>query len=62
MPELHETIMGKKLIEVTLPNIAEQLKRIADLLESQSSTSTTTVSIDKELYPWHSTETNNIDE
>lgn len=33
MPELHETLMGKKLIEHTLPEIATQLKRIADILE-----------------------------
>lgn len=33
MAELHETIMGRKLIEYTLPEIAEQLKRIADALE-----------------------------
>ena len=33
MAELHETIMGKKLIEHTLPDIAYQLKRIADILE-----------------------------
>jgi hypothetical protein len=30
---LHETIMGKRLIEGTLPDIAHQLKRIADSLE-----------------------------
>lgn len=35
MPELHETLMGKKLIEHTLPNIGDQLKRIADLLENK---------------------------
>jgi hypothetical protein len=34
MAELHETIMGRKLIEHTLPEIAEQLKRIADALEN----------------------------
>ena len=33
MPELHQTVMGKRLIEYTLPEIAHQLKRIADLLE-----------------------------
>jgi len=33
MAELHETLMGKKLIEGTLPDIAKQLKRIADVLE-----------------------------
>lgn len=33
MAELHNTIMGKKLIEHTLPEIARQLERIADSLE-----------------------------
>ena len=33
MPELHNTVMGKKLIEHTLPEIAKQLERIADALE-----------------------------
>jgi hypothetical protein len=35
MPELHETLMGRKLIEGTLPDIADQLKRIADALEDK---------------------------
>lgn len=35
MAELHETLMGKKLIEYTLPEIAKQLERIADVLEKQ---------------------------
>lgn len=35
MPELHETLMGRKLIEATLPDIADQLKRIADALEDK---------------------------
>ena len=30
---LHETVMGQRLIEGTLPDIAHQLKRIADSLE-----------------------------
>lgn len=33
MAELHNTVMGKRLIEHTLPEIAKQLERIADLLE-----------------------------
>ena len=33
MAELHETLMGRKLIEGTLPDIAKQLERIADALE-----------------------------
>jgi hypothetical protein len=36
MAELHNTVMGKKLIEYTLPEIARQLERIADVLESKS--------------------------
>jgi hypothetical protein len=35
MPELHETLMGRKLIESTLPDIARQLERIADALENK---------------------------
>lgn len=35
MPELHETLMGRKLIESTLPNIAKQLERIANSLEEK---------------------------
>lgn len=33
MPELHETLMGRKLIEGTLPEIARQLERIANSLD-----------------------------
>ena len=36
MPELHETLMGRKLIEGTLPQIAEQLKRIADTMQNRA--------------------------
>lgn len=35
MAELHNTVMGKKLIEHTLPEIARQLERIADALEGK---------------------------
>lgn len=35
MAELHETLMGRKLIEGVLPDIADQLKRIADALENK---------------------------
>jgi len=35
MPSLHDTLMGRKLIEGTLPEIARQLTRIADALESK---------------------------
>jgi len=34
-PQLHDTMIGKKLIEGTIPDIAHQLKRIADILESK---------------------------
>jgi len=33
MTQLHETLMGRKLIEGTLPDIVNQLTRIADSLE-----------------------------
>ena len=32
--ELHETLMGRKLIEGTLPDIAHQLERIAKVMEN----------------------------
>jgi hypothetical protein len=34
-PQLHDTLIGKKLIEGTIPDIAHQLKRIADVLENK---------------------------
>ena len=33
MPQLHETLMGESLIKSVLPDIAHQLKRIADILD-----------------------------
>ena len=36
MVELHQTIMGRKLIEHDIPEISKQLKRIADSLEKIS--------------------------
>lgn len=36
MPQLHETLMGRKLIEHTLPELAEQLKRVANALENKT--------------------------
>jgi DNA-directed RNA polymerase alpha subunit len=33
MAELHETLMGRKLIEHDIPQIAKQLSRIADALD-----------------------------
>ena len=35
MPELHETLQGKALIQHTFPDIALQLKRIANALEDK---------------------------
>jgi hypothetical protein len=36
MPELHETIMGRRLIEHTLPEIGRQLERIANVMEKNN--------------------------
>lgn len=36
MPELHETIMGRKLIEHTLPEMVRQLERVANGLEKNN--------------------------
>ena len=33
MPQLHETLMGRRLIEHTLPDLVSQIRRIADNLE-----------------------------
>ena len=38
MAELHETRMGKTLIDSTFPKIAKELKRIADALELRNIT------------------------
>jgi hypothetical protein len=35
MPSLHDTHMGRKLIEGVIPDIAHQLERIATALESK---------------------------
>lgn len=35
MTPLHQTIIGRRLIEHTLPDIAHQLQRIADALEKK---------------------------
>ena len=37
MADLHNTVMGKKLIEHTFPEIAKQLERIADSMENNDS-------------------------
>ena len=40
MAELHETRMGKTLIDSTFPRIAKELKRIADALELRNQADT----------------------
>ena len=45
MLQLHDTVMGRRLIEHTLPEIALQLTRIADNLEKKSAQSTIEVGI-----------------
>ena len=44
--ELHQTVMGQRLIEGTLPDIAHQLKRIADSLEKLTESKSVSVGID----------------
>ena len=36
MAELHETILGRKVLEHDIPEIGKQLKRIADALENKN--------------------------
>lgn len=36
MAELHETLMGRKLIEQVFPDIAENLGKIADAIKEQN--------------------------
>jgi hypothetical protein len=43
---LHETVMGQRLILGTLPDIAHQLKRIADSLEKLTESKSVSVGID----------------
>jgi len=35
-PQLHDTLIGRKLIEGTIPEIAIQLKRIADSMDKEN--------------------------
>jgi hypothetical protein len=44
--ELHQTVMGQRLILGTLPDIAHQLKRIADSLEKLTESKSVSVGID----------------
>ena len=36
MPEFFQTIMGKRFVEGTAPNIARQLERVANALEESN--------------------------
>jgi len=36
MTQLHDTVIGRRLIEHTLPEIARQLKRVADNMEKSN--------------------------
>lgn len=36
MTQLHETVMGRKLIEHTFPELARQLERVANALEKNN--------------------------
>ena len=48
--ELHQTIMGQRLIEGTLPDIAHQLKRIADSLEKLTESKSVSANIGESLH------------
>jgi len=48
--ELHNTVMGKRLIEGTLPDIAHQLKRIADSLEKLTESKSVSANIGESLH------------
>ena len=48
--ELHQTVMGKRLIEGTLPDIAHQLKRIADSLEKLTESKSVSANIGESLH------------
>jgi hypothetical protein len=47
---LHETIMGQRLMEGTLPDIAYQLKRIADSLEKLTESKSVSPNIMKSIH------------
>ena len=48
--ELHQTVMGQRLIEGTLPDIAHQLKRIADSLEKLTESKSVSANIGESLH------------
>jgi hypothetical protein len=47
---LHETVMGQRLILGTLPDIANQLKRIADSLEKLTESKSVSVNLGESLH------------
>jgi hypothetical protein len=47
---LHETVMGQRLIQGTLPDIAHQLKRIADSLEKLTESKSVSSNIGESLH------------
>lgn len=48
--ELHQTVMGQRLILGTLPDIAHQLQRIADSLEKLTESKSVSANIDESLH------------
>jgi hypothetical protein len=48
--ELHKTVMGQRLIEGTLPDIAHQLKRIADSLEKLTESKSVSANLGESLH------------
>ena len=48
--ELHQTVMGQRLILGTLPDIAHQLKRIADSLEKLTESKSVSANIGESLH------------
>jgi hypothetical protein len=48
--ELHNTVMGQRLIEGTLPDIAHQLKRIADSLEKLTESKSVSTNLGESLH------------
>jgi hypothetical protein len=47
---LHETVMGQRLIQGTLPDIAHQLKRIADSLEKLTESKSVSTNLGESLH------------
>lgn len=48
--ELHQTVMGQRLILGTLPDIVHQLQRIADSLEKLTESKSVSANIDESLH------------